>query len=416
MLKKSDPAGLLILLLPIVFVKTYVPFASSNDLFATWMAGVMFDAGQFDQIYNATDKSFTMLAPASWADIAAQRLPRMTELYPFLYPPLWAALASFTADWDFEVLVGIAQYLNITLMMATIALAYRSFDHTVPLPLFAVIGIATTLGTFIGLTALHGNQPQILVSFLIVLSVERATRGALIAAGIALALAASLKLYPALFAVFFLALSQRRAFVSFVTSGAILAATSVAIAGWPLHLLFLQNLAQITDTVLITRINLTPDATIAQLFFATNLQDVFASETSTGPAQWLILGKSSVWAILSKLALLTLITALFVSFRTRGPAVWPAAVTIISMLTPVAWIYYFIPAACFAPLLMHRLGHAKGGVLILICFAPLSYLTTTLFPQNNPLFLIDQITRMAAMGCFGILFWITAHRPIQHEH
>ncbi|WP_420862833.1 glycosyltransferase 87 family protein [Algirhabdus cladophorae] len=410
MFKRSDIAGFALLVVPIIAVSLYIPFASSNDLFATWMAGVMFDAGQFDQIYNTSEGSFAMLAPPSWAAIAAEHVPRMTELYPYLYPPLWAALASLTASWDFETIAKTTLYLNITLIMGTIALAYRSAHHTLSLPVFVATALPLVLVTLIGLTALWGGQPQILVGFLIMLSIERAQRGALIAAGIAMALAAALKLYPALFALFFLAMGQRRAFVSFAVAGASLAALSIATAGWPLHVIFLKNIGQISDTVLITRGTLNPEATLAQLFFGDHLRQVFATETSGGGANWSILTKTTLWSLTSKLALVALLAGLWLQFRSKGAAMWPAAVTLLSMMTPVAWVYYFIPTAAFAPLLMHRLGVPRGALIILAFFAAQTFLTTAFYPRDNPLLLIDQMVRTAGMAGLGLVFWITARK------
>ncbi|MDX1739050.1 MAG: glycosyltransferase 87 family protein, partial [Alphaproteobacteria bacterium] len=71
------------------------------------------------------------------------------------------------------------------------------------------MSLLTYLGISLGLVAflvpfglaLRENQPQILVSFLILLAIERERAGWNIAGGAALALAASIKLYPALFAL-----------------------------------------------------------------------------------------------------------------------------------------------------------------------------------------------------------------------
>ena len=54
-----------------------------------------------------------------------------------------------------------------------------------------------------------------------------------ILAGIALAIAAAIKIYPAFFALFWLFSREKRAFAAFVIAGGIIGANSVLWAGWP---------------------------------------------------------------------------------------------------------------------------------------------------------------------------------------
>jgi len=102
--------------------------------------------------------------------------------------------------------------------------------------------------------------------------VERHRAGAPLTAGAVIALAASIKLYPALLALPFLASGNRRAFGSFVVIGASLGGLSIALAGWPLHSLFLAEVGRISGTVMSTIHTYSFDAIIGQMFFADQMQ------------------------------------------------------------------------------------------------------------------------------------------------
>ncbi len=164
------------------------------------------------------------------------------SVFPFIYPPLWAHVFGWlTTVTTYSTLSNIARAINPLLMGGMVILAWRSVGSTMSVALYTFIGLAILVSTYVGFIPIYQNQPQILVSFLIVLAIERSRHNAPFAAGMAMALAASIKLYPALFALFWLANGNRKAFGSFIISGLVLAGTSVWLAGWPLHRIFLQR-------------------------------------------------------------------------------------------------------------------------------------------------------------------------------
>jgi hypothetical protein len=83
------------------------------------------------------------------------------------------------------------------------------------------------------------GQYYIVVLFLICAAYYTWQRGHRFAAGMLLALAASFKLFPALFLILFLWKRDWRTAVGLVSGGAALAATSVAMFGWQVHKVFL---------------------------------------------------------------------------------------------------------------------------------------------------------------------------------
>ena len=212
-----------------------------------------------------------------------------------------------------------------------------------------------------------------------ILAVERARNGSEILAGAALALAAAIKIYPALFALLWLAGGDRRALASFAVFGMTLGLVSIAWAGWPLHIAFLEQLRTISNSVLVTRITLNIDAAVAQTVFRDDLVRVPALEAPAGSgssAGWYSMVRPIWWQIGSPAALVVAIGALMRLYArsddaARTTAVWPLALTVIPLLSPIAWPYYYIPAACLAPALLDRLGGKLGALVLLAGFGPI---------------------------------------------
>ncbi|WP_457647289.1 glycosyltransferase family 87 protein, partial [Profundibacter sp.] len=213
----------------------------SPDLLASWMGGHFYQIGIMDQIYPSDRQIYSMLPPDAW-------MPYLKDqgydgsVFPFIYPPLWAHIFGWlTTVTTYDTLSNLARAINPVLMGSMVILAWRSMGNTMSVVVYTFIGLLILVSTTIGFVPIYQNQSQILVSFLIVLAIERSRYNAPVIAGVALAIAASIKLYPALFALFWLASGNRKAFGSFIVAGLVLAGASVLLAGWPLHQTFLHE-------------------------------------------------------------------------------------------------------------------------------------------------------------------------------
>ncbi|MCF6316445.1 MAG: DUF2029 domain-containing protein [Marinosulfonomonas sp.] len=259
------------------------------------------------------------------------------------------------------------------------------------LPLLGLLILAFTL---IGVAPIVQNQPQIFVSFLIVLGVERHRSGAPLTAGAAIALAASIKLYPVLLALLFLASGNRRAFGSFVITGAALGGLSIALAGWPLHSLFLAEVSRISSTVIVTIHTYSLDAIIGQVFFIDQMQMIHDPNFSASAADegqtkgWKVMAKSALWRGISAVAILA--TLAFFAYKLRqnnepdsdSILLWPTVIICISLINPISRGYHYLPAVAFAPVLIDRFGTLRGVVLLLLIFAPVSVVAlTSIYPH-----------------------------------
>lgn len=356
----------------------------SADLMAVWLAGHFLETGHPDQVYGPLSDYFLMYPPDQWRPYMLAEYEYTGPIYPFLYPPLWAEIAGLFQKMNFWVLTVWALLLNSLLQTGCVFFAWRTVrPQHLPPALFVFMGLFFLLGTHVGTISLQQNQPQILVSFLIVLAIERAHARADIAAGLALALAAAIKLYPALFAIYWLVSGNRRSLATFAIFGGLLGLTSVFWAGWPLHAAFLDQLRLISHSVLTTAITFNLDATVAQLFFSGDLIRVPGLEPPTLAVPdpgWFSMARPVLWQVLSPLTLFagfgwTVWLFRRASHADRHAVIWPLGVTLVALLLPLSWAYYYIPAAAFAPVVVERLGPRRGLILwlaaLLLVFGPL---------------------------------------------
>lgn len=388
----------------------------SPDLLATWMAGKYYGAGMFDQIYPDEPGAFTMRPPSDW-EPSLRANGYKEAIYPFIYPPIWAWFGALLHRMtSFETVSTVASFLNPLMLGATIWLAAGMVAEKLTQTVFILVVVALFATSTAALVALEQNQPQILVTFLMVLAVERARAGSPVAAGIALAIAASIKLYPAIFALFWWARGEKGAAGSFALFGALVGLLSVALAGWPLHVAFLSEIRAISGSVLLTFFTYSIDPTIAKHFFADQLQVVpilrvlDADETA---AILLIMEKPAIWRIADVLALLGVIVALYLTARSpKGQDVlfWPIAFTAIALVSPLSWGYHYLAALAFAPGLIERYGLRPGALAIFAVFFPLSTLFIALDLPLIQWAVVVQPLATLAMAFYAVILWFALRK------
>lgn len=373
--------------------------APMSDLLATWLAGYFYGAGDFAQIYPADTTLYTMLPPTEWEPLMRSR-GYEHDVFPFIYPPLWAAAAAPIAQNTApESVFAVARILNPAFIALMVWLAARATRTSLPLAAYLAIGIGAIWLTNVGQVGLLYGQPQIFVSFLTVFAVERLVRGGPATAGAIMALAAALKLYPALYAMVWLLSKAWKPLVAFVGVGLALAGLSVALAGWPLHAAFLHQVATIGDTVLLTRLNFSLDPIIGQIFMMERFE--FVTQDAASNAGWFITAKGPLWSAISFGCLLasTLVCARLWA-KTGDPMVWPLLMILGSLFTPLSWVYHYLAPMAFAPALLSRLGTRAGGLLLLGIVVP------QLLPVMNMLDALDPLplaVQAVSAGSFALL-------------
>lgn len=348
----------------------------SADLFAMWLAGDFMAMGRLDQIYPANVDLFDMTTPSEWWPYVQATDPD-ARVFPYVYPPIWAKLVSWlTPITTFTTFDAVFLAIHQVLLIATTYLAGKmcGFRGQMAWMFCAVTFLALVLTMPIGI-ALTENQPQILVSFLIVFAFERAQFNAPRAAGLLLALAAAIKVYPVLFVVIFAAWRNWTAFWSFAIAGAALGLTSIALTGWALHADYLHMLGLLSKSVIVTNFSFSADAFFAGTFRADDLIHVNQPSTAAQGVGWAAIGKGPLWHAISSTAQLAAIAlVLFLAARRpHDPLILPVAVCLFALASPLSWAYTYLPAYVFLGALFTRLG-ALGWVLcaaIIVFFHPL---------------------------------------------
>lgn len=389
---------------------------ASADLRSLWLAGTFYPTGEIGSIYPLSDGVFSMSAPEIWVrTIQAEGIE--TAVYPFIYPPLWAWVMSLVVPITTMSELGrIMGIINPCLLILSALLAMRIAAPLMPRPLFFAIGLFIAATSLVFLLPLSENQPQIIVAFLTLLGVERARQGAGIAGGLAMALAASIKLYPALFALMWLAAGDRRAATSFALFGGALGLISIAVAGWPLHAAFLSEVSAISNTVLMLRSNLSLDSMIGLLTLPADAAQHGDTLATGGTTNWAFTPKPPLWAGLSiglQLALLALLLLLARRTKLADPLIWPFAFTVVAWVSPLSWMYYFIAPFLFLPAIFDRLGTTWGAVALLLILAPTNY---TLFLSGITADLVTVpfvVVNGAAILLAAVLFLFLALRNIE---
>ncbi|KAF0676626.1 glycosyltransferase 87 family protein [Profundibacterium mesophilum] len=361
----------------------------SSDLLALHLAAGSLAEGL--PIYAPPELPFTMRPPEGWTARAAA-IGHDAPIYPYIYPPLWAALLAALPDPpSFAFLRMSANLLNPLLLLAGSVAAWRAMRPGPPLWLFVAAGQLIAYGTVIGGVALMQNQPQILVSVLVLFTLERMRAGAEARAGAILALAAAIKLYPALYAVLWLASGNWRALGGFAAAGGGLAALSITLAGWPLHADFLSVISSISRSAIIIPLSFGLDGLVGGLLGGGTAVVAAAAPGAAGLPEWLVLEKPAPWLWATRALLVAALCGLALwAHRCAAPrrirSVWPAAMIVLSLAGPLAWSYHFLAPALLAPGLLcasrsgSEPGPGPGGgigaarlLALLAIFGPLSY-------------------------------------------
>ncbi|WP_126974541.1 glycosyltransferase 87 family protein [Frigidibacter oleivorans] len=389
------------------------------DLRALWLAAEAFAQGRTGAVYAADSTVFTMRPPEEW--VARLAAGVSAPVYPYLYPPLWVALlAPLTGVLSFDTVTTAAAVLNMAALWLGLLLARRAVAgggrRQMPPAGWLALGMTLMAATLVGWVALAQAQPQIVVAVLTVLAVERLAAGRDGQAGAVLALAAALKLYPALFALMLLAGGRWRGLGAFLLAGAGLAGLSVLLAGWPLHRLFLGQIALVSDTGFLTALNFNLDALAMQLFPPADAIRVMAVHSGPDPGAldrgWVVAAKGPLWSAASRAAMLAVVLAYaFALRRSRSPALgWAGMMAALALVSPLSWGYHYIAPALFAPALVDRWGAARGGLALAAVFVPVSLPVLPVVKNLGGAIMAVQVAGTAAMALLALVLTVAQFR------
>ena len=361
---------------------TYISLAMfgreiSLDFLAIYLAAEAFHLGQYDQIYPSLGQYFVFSSPGLWSELISEREFAEVIPHPYIYPPLWAAVVSPLTDAiSPEAFMRLGFWINPTLICASSLLSWRIANRDLGFGLWIAIGLILALTTFVGFAALQANQAQIFLSFIILLAFERALAGQNKLAGMLLALAAAIKIYPVLFILIWISGRNWVALRSFALTGTVLVLLSLMLGGIELNQRFLATLSLISDTSTITNFSFNLSSYLSFLqhpdlfggnpagleeFSEINQTYSFAKPTWVSVVNFIFLvcGLVLIWFRSTQIAI-----------RDHPLIVWPALFILVSLTSPLSWSYHYLTVIFLTPALLTTWGKTRGLAIILLFLLP----------------------------------------------
>lgn len=341
------------------------------DLWPMLAVAHFYDAGAFDQIYPS-GAVFDLGTPSAWRAHFDARFGVGSDCFPFVYPPLWAWLAAKLVPLlDDRVWLALPFVANPLLAVGCTWCTWRATGATMnPLRWFGVCLGLLTLSTPLYF-ALDDGQAQVLVTFLVLASVERSRARDGRTAGGLLALAASIKLYPLVFVGIWVARRDWRAVGSFVVCGLALGLLSIAVAGPALHLVFLDTVRAIGGTLFHHPINHSLEVALASVLHLLGFEGLAPANPDVLAAlakpTWLLWsGRAVLAGVIAGIA----VAAARADEASLYSRVWPVSLLLIAVTAPLAWSYYLLAGLFFLPLLFQDVRTGAIASVLWVVISP----------------------------------------------
>ena len=380
------------------------------DLSALYMAARFFWQGEFAQIYGAPEGFFGPDIPERWQQLVAQLGFAGKQALPYAYPPLWAALFSPLAG-NLRPLAffNLFYLIQVPMLAGMIWLSWRLMQPARISPtIWALLSVLLLQTSFIPLFALYHDQPQISVAFLTLLAMERHLKGRGRTAGIALGIAAAIKISPALFALVFLVGRDWRALKWFTLTGAATVLASFALAGPALHWAYLERIRGIADSIAGMNVNWALESALYQL-------GLFLRGEAFARNGW----EANIWAEPAwigwtvRASLAALLGAVYAlgrraDLQARMRAL-PMAMTIIVAATgPLGWTHYYLPVVLLLPGLLGQFSPWRALAVFVTFALLLNKGVSYQLHQIETEYYLPMLIGLLSMLCLlGIqLFWL----------
>jgi hypothetical protein len=251
------PANLwIVFFIFLIFISANVLFfhkAAGDDLSSSYIACHVLAQGQKEHLYSHDPEYFHIVTDPLWVQIAKDA-SFTGFLHPYVQTPLWAySLIPLCQATEFQIFNLIFLIINLSAITGTIWLTAHQWARSFlsrPLLLIGFLFIFSLMTPTYYMAFLNQTHPIFL--FATVLAVYLATRKRNISAGLALSIAASVKLTPAIIAIHWLISGKRKTVFAFLTWSLIMAILSVIALGWKTNLDYLLNLSRISNILLVS--------------------------------------------------------------------------------------------------------------------------------------------------------------------
>lgn len=254
--KPSILPAILVGLLFAAGIAWYYRHAHASDLAGLYLAARLAGAGQIEHLYERSAQFFNIVDTGIWLDFAREAGIAPRGFTPYVYPPLWAALFAPAAEaLSFRAYFVAANLVNALAITATVLIAAWRWCPALlrPLPFAGVLVAVAWARPTVDLLVL--GQPQAITVLLVLVAMVASQERRPVLAGAALALAAAVKVVPGVLAIYWLTTRRRDCALWFAGFLAALALVSVALAGWPAHLAFLESVSEIGRSLVMAHNN-----------------------------------------------------------------------------------------------------------------------------------------------------------------
>ena len=370
-------------------------------LSAIYFAAYSYATGQTDLIYLSEPVFFGSSASRQWEAMAGAMGHTGVPVLPYIYEPIAVAVTPVS-------------FFNVVLMIHAVAcigsmgLAWRIVQpRAMGLGVWMLISAAIVILTTSFFMGFWLNQPQFLVTFLILLAFERAFSGRPVTAGIVLGFAAALKITPAIFVFVFLINRNWSAALAAVVSGCAVLSLSIAIAGVDLHIAFAEQLQRAGSYLVLTPINFSFEGILTHL----TQPDLVSLNEARDGATFMVVGTVAWIGMASKIGLIVSIALLwFVSRKVPpGDALFGQVLVIwcsIIFFGPLGWSHYLIGPLTLLPAAFSTLSRSWAITIVCLCAAAVSHLMQTVLAavgtsMTGPMLL--GALSLAGMSIMGVV-------------
>jgi len=379
-----------------------------DDLSSSYIACRLLGNGKSDHLYSFNPEYFHIVDDPVWVDMA-QKTSFTGFLHPYVQTPLWAfILAPLCKTMNFPAFNLLFLVLNFIAIAGTIWLtAYQWAPSFLSRPVLLAGFLAVfSLTTPIYYTAFL-NQTHPLILFATILAVFLASRKQHILSGFVLAVAASIKITPAIIAIYWLISGKRKSAGSFLAWWVSLNILTLLIFGVGISLDYLSNLNRISNVLLVSYNNQSLAAWLYSNSY--NPSEILNWRMFSLPAMGKILGYGLLGLVIVYCA------ATYRQKITNSRLLEAASVSSLliaaTIFASIAWNHYnIILAIPLLALIDHGLETKKlwllagVGIMVLLNVWPLAP-----YPVTSPLhsFTIIRSQFYSGIICLGLLFIVS---------
>lgn len=376
----------------------------ATDMSAVYIAGFLVGEGHETLIYETGSQFFDHIN-STWATVLVGTPNEGTNFAAYIYPPLWGwVVAPLTKLVSAQTFFNGALVVQLFAMLGSILLGQRLAPEG-RAQQWVLAGLVLTATSVAGLASLKLNQPQISVTFLLIAGlVVLQHRRSWLGGGL-WALAAALKLQPAVFIVLLAINHQWRALLAFTVIGGGLGVLSLIVGGWSLHETLLAQLAMLDRMTGLSPTNAALEPLLVQLDHALR-----GMGSIDGRSQTITLVVEPIWVRLVTKGLFILGLAYVWRITPHLPEQMRLAVgfllvsLLIVLVGPFAGTHYYILPILALPALFHLFEDRTTWRWIVFIGLAANIGVYNLLFEFNHLFLVTDAWIVFA---FGILLVAT---------